>query len=270
MGIRKKLSRTSYFALFVVYFLSFLTFFVLPASKVYAFTSAEINAGVSSLKFADTMASVITMQVAGQTLSFKRLPNPPAVNGSAPVLGEQYVYELQSNTACKTGNVTGSIVPRVANIKISPADLDVASPPANIKASLELFAENGSACNTQGVNGSVQVTNSFRATLKVPDAEKAAVATVGSEGGGTAEDVNTCDAKLTSPITWIICPVIELGVGATDKIFSDFIQPLMEDVPVSTNSDDGAYKAWQQFRLIGNIVLVGAMIAVVYAQIKGS
>ena len=129
-----------------------------------------------------------------------------------------------------------------------------------------------STCRVVKING-VNVTSMAQARSLVDNPMTLAGQTNASKppgSGDTGEDVNTCDVKFNSKISWIICPVVELGIGATDRIFSDFIQPLMEDVPVSTNSDDGAYKAWQQFRLIGNIVLVGAMIAVVYAQIKGS
>jgi len=70
-------------------------------------------------------------------------------------------------------------------------------------------------------------------------------------------------------IAFIVCPLINIGVQATDTLFTQLIQPLMEDVPVSTKTDTGTYRAWQSFRTIGNIVLIGTLLAVVYAQVKG-
>ncbi len=124
-------------------------------------------------------------------------------------------------------------------------------------------------CTPESIRGEAQIANynKLPAAQKEEFAAAAAASPIGSVDD--PEDKDTCDFKFTAPMTWIICPVIDMGIAMTDTVFEDFIKPLMEEVPVSTNPDDGSYKAWQQFRLIGNIVLVGAMIAVVYAQVKG-
>lgn len=79
----------------------------------------------------------------------------------------------------------------------------------------------------------------------------------------------SCDATLKSILSWIACPLIDMGVGFTDYAFQSFVRPMLEQVPISTDTDDGTYKAWSQFRLIANILLIGSLLAIVYSQAKG-
>lgn len=97
--------------------------------------------------------------------------------------------------------------------------------------------------------------------------------TPGGRGGGSGggEDPD-CDTQLGSVLSWILCPVIDMATSTTNYIFKDILQPLLEDVAVDTNPngpDSGAYKAWQGFRLLGNILLVGAMLILVYGAARG-
>lgn len=88
-----------------------------------------------------------------------------------------------------------------------------------------------------------------------------------AEDGGEAD--LSCDTKLTNPLSWILCPVIEVGSDFTDFVFKNIVSELLKEVPISPDPEDPGYKAWNQFRILGNIVLVGTMLAVVYAQVKG-
>lgn len=78
-----------------------------------------------------------------------------------------------------------------------------------------------------------------------------------------------CDATTGVVLSWIICPIIDLGANMSDTIFRDIIEPMLANVPVSTNPEDGSYKAWSSFRLIANILLVATLLAVVFSQAKG-
>lgn len=91
----------------------------------------------------------------------------------------------------------------------------------------------------------------------------------GAGGGKDSSDSDSCVTSDSGPLGWVICPVIDLASTFSQGVYTHFIQPFLEDVPVSTDSKDGAYIAWKSFRLIGNIVLVGTMLAVVYSQIRG-
>lgn len=113
-------------------------------------------------------------------------------------------------------------------------------------------------------DGAIGNFNKLTAAQKEPFSE----AVAGIVSSATGADTDKCKSSGFS-LSWIICPVIELGIGMTDFVFKDIIRPLLEDIPITTDPADGSYKAWQQFRVLGNIVLVGAMIAVVYAQVKG-
>lgn len=104
-------------------------------------------------------------------------------------------------------------------------------------------------------------------TIKSSPDTKPGQVPAATEGTGSAQP--DCDATGSSPLSWIICPVVDLGANFTDFVFKDIVSPLLRDIPISSDSGDAGYIAWKQFRLIGNILLVGALLAVVYAQAKG-
>ncbi len=74
-----------------------------------------------------------------------------------------------------------------------------------------------------------------------------------------------CDANW-SPLSWIACPIIYMGAGMTDFVFQNFIKPLLQNIPISTEDGDGAFIAWQTFRILGNIILIGSLLIMVLAQ----
>ncbi len=113
---------------------------------------------------------------------------------------------------------------------------------------------------------------------KLSDADKnswtAEVEAAGDPGAGpdssTAPPGSNPDCDVTNnPLTWIICPIIDLGANFTDAIFTTFVRPLLEDIPIDTAPDDAGYRAWQSFRALANIMLVGCLLAIVYAQARG-
>lgn len=89
----------------------------------------------------------------------------------------------------------------------------------------------------------------------------------GGQGGGADASVNDVDCSGGGALGWIICPVFELGANMTQDVFDNIIRPMMEQVPVDTKGP--FYAAWNNFRFLGNIVLIGAMLALVYAQARG-
>ena len=107
-----------------------------------------------------------------------------------------------------------------------------------------------------GGNSASQIKNQAK-----DDAEAAQAAAT----SGNAQDQVNCDAN-ESPLSWIACPLIDAGAGMTDYIFNNFVQPLLENVPISADNRDGAFIAWQTFRVLGNAILVGALLIMVFAQ----
>lgn len=93
-----------------------------------------------------------------------------------------------------------------------------------------------------------------------------------SDGSGPAsedEQVADCDTKLLNPLSWVICPVIDIGANGSDFIFQEIVKPLLSDIPLSTDPDDAFFKTWQGFRFLANLILVGGMLGIVYSMAKG-
>lgn len=87
----------------------------------------------------------------------------------------------------------------------------------------------------------------------------------GAGGDSTEVDCNTEGVSLG----WIICPFVEFGADFTDSVFENIIAPMLESTPVSGDTEDPFYKAWQGFRFLANVLLIGSLLAIVYAQAKG-
>lgn len=102
-----------------------------------------------------------------------------------------------------------------------------------------------------------------------PISSETVASTGGGSGSGADDPQADCDAKLSSTLSWILCPIIDIGVNMSDYVFENFILPFLENVPISTDPQDGSYKAWSQFRILANVLLIGTMLMVVYAQTKG-
>jgi hypothetical protein len=116
---------------------------------------------------------------------------------------------------------------------------------------------------TEAGNMKVEKTDGTR-----EEAASVLPAATGPDAGDEAETQANCDTTGVM-LSWIICPIIDLGAGLSDFVFEDIVQPLLETVPVSSNPDGGTYKAWSSFRLLANILLVGSLLAIVYSQAKG-
>lgn len=147
--------------------------------------------------------------------------------------GDRYRYKPNATAACKAK------LDNVGNIKLTLVRAD-----GTTYTATTAVKDIGTSNDTEN--------------LGVPD-----------NGTGSAKTQPDCDASLNSPLSWILCPVIDLGAALTDFIFQTFVRGLLEEVPISAETDDGGYLAWQQFRMLANIMLVGTLLAIVYGQVKG-
>lgn len=124
-----------------------------------------------------------------------------------------------------------------------------------------------------GGSGAMINLQSDRITPDVRDSwlqtKKVAKETTTSGGDDDGNNKPNCDMQLTSPISWIVCPVIDAGAAMSDWVFTSIVKPLLADVPISTDRDDPGYKVWQNFRVLGNVLLIGSLLAVVYSQARG-
>lgn len=87
-------------------------------------------------------------------------------------------------------------------------------------------------------------------------------------GAGGDDETQSCTGEGLS-LGWILCPVVEAVSNFGNYVFSNYIQPMMENNPISLKPDDPFYKSWQGFRFLGNILLIGSLLAVVYSQTRG-
>lgn len=94
-------------------------------------------------------------------------------------------------------------------------------------------------------------------------------------GGGAAadpDDEQGCGAGANFALAWIVCPLIEAARDTSNTFFSKILQPLLRKAPISTEQGQNgypSYQAWQSFRILANIILVGAMLILVYGMIRG-
>jgi hypothetical protein len=139
---------------------------------------------------------------------------------------------------------------------------DGKDPNTNIPVGYD-FSRNGMSC--KDLVSIVDRNNGFE---KFADAKSGDAATGEGEGGG-GDGKPDCDTSWDSPPSWIMCPLIDLGVDMTDNVFQSIIVPMLENVPVTANPKEGVYIAWQQFRLIANVLLVGSLLIIVYSQARG-
>ena len=97
----------------------------------------------------------------------------------------------------------------------------------------------------------------------------------GNDGGGVGTQEMTCDIAATNPLTWVVCPVVDMMVFAiskTDKLITE--QMSIETSSIfctgGSNSDDSChayYTAWSTFRnlALGLLVIVGLIIVIAQA-----
>lgn len=91
----------------------------------------------------------------------------------------------------------------------------------------------------------------------------------GFSGGAkdTGDIEADCDTKWNNPLSWILCPVMHIGSSMSDFVFGNLVQPLLGGSPIDTASNDPYYEAWQSFRNIANILLIGVMLIIVLSQL---
>lgn len=90
-----------------------------------------------------------------------------------------------------------------------------------------------------------------------------------AEGNAAGDDeTQSCTGEGLS-LGWILCPVVEAVSNFGNYVFSSYIRPMMEQNPLSLKPNDPFYKSWQGFRFLGNVLLIGSLLAVVYSQTRG-
>ncbi len=70
-------------------------------------------------------------------------------------------------------------------------------------------------------------------------------------------------------LAWVFCPLIEGLANASDAVYEGIIQPMLKGDTIDASPTSPVYKAWSQFRIYANILLVIALLVVVFGQAIG-
>lgn len=176
----------------------------------------------------------------------------------------QTSYSRSDLKACVDG-----VVQKVAGVDAADSCMNYHSTTSIGQSNPQLYqiCKNSFSATPKGASTATLIGGHDSNTVK-QNAQAASQAAAAASSGGSQKDQVDCDAN-ESPLSWIACPLIDAGAGMTDYVFNNFVQPLLQNVPVSSNKDDGAFVAWQTFRIFGNAILVGALLVMVFAQNMG-
>jgi hypothetical protein len=114
-------------------------------------------------------------------------------------------------------------------------------------------------------------------TTKYPNASNLAACKKGWEQAQTDASATTskqlgCEAQLTNPLTWIICPVVEIlskVVNWIDGLITDQLNVKTSAIFCDTGTCTAYYTAWQSFRNIALGLMVIAGLVMIIAQALG-
>lgn len=71
-------------------------------------------------------------------------------------------------------------------------------------------------------------------------------------------------------LSWIVCPLVIGMANAADGIFNSFVLPFLRtDTRGYTDPNDGIFKAWSNFRILANILLILFLFVAVFGQSIG-
>lgn len=87
-----------------------------------------------------------------------------------------------------------------------------------------------------------------------------------SFGSAGVEDDASCELSAGSALSWILCPLINGGTDIVDFVFASVIIPFLENIPISSDPSGQIYQIWSGFRILANVLLVGALLSVVISQ----
>lgn len=243
--------------------------FSIPLAIVQAYTDPQVNTATYQLTDADTLV----MTVGGKKINFKLTTKSASTsNGLVPITTPNlFTYQSGDLQGCPQVEIPSPTNPTLVKIKVAPR-ISITPNDAKSKPSGPISASLAFGNNSAGESDCPAFDNGSHAiSVAVKDGVDTAGLTAGATDaeGGDKEPSDSCATTDSGPLGWVLCPVIDLAATFTGFVFESFVQPFLEDVPVTTDPNDDSYKAWKQFRLIGNIVLVGTMLAVVYAQVRG-
>lgn len=86
--------------------------------------------------------------------------------------------------------------------------------------------------------------------------------------GQVGEAKSSCEEDGAS-LAWILCQVYNGVSEMATWLYENVVDPFLYTPPVSTDPNSSSFKTWSSFRVIGNVVLVIAMLVIVFGQSIG-
>lgn len=88
-------------------------------------------------------------------------------------------------------------------------------------------------------------------------------------GGSSSNASVNCGTTVSNPLSWIICPIIDLGQKFIGQVDNFITQALIFDTKSVFHDQAGYYTAWNSFRIIATALLVVAGLVMVASQALG-
>jgi hypothetical protein len=231
----------------------FIFSFVLPATSVFAATKQQwLNSNVTA-KFINVTTIQVTVPATGQTFNF--VTDQPG--------GNQYKYSGPS--------VDGTLCPDGEGITFQGNGTFGPDTVGPLLAQINVTVQEGSiGSNNLNCGSGNDVKRSINVVLPADIAAQGP----GAGAGGTADASNTCEAKWSSPLTWIACPLFAIATGLTDSLISLFKDQLCFRTEASNNAaikcdvtdTDSIKPAWSAIKNIVSALLVVIMLVAIFAQ----
>ena len=80
-----------------------------------------------------------------------------------------------------------------------------------------------------------------------------------------------CMSGAAGALGWIVCPIMEWMIDATDNIYNDYIVPALKIDPQLFSVDDSspAKRAWGIFQGFANMIFIIILLIVIFSQLTG-
>lgn len=114
-----------------------------------------------------------------------------------------------------------------------------------------------------GLTGATLAFNSQNPDLAITTSATATTSPDKTGAGEPTEAASTCTVEA---VGWLVCPVMKFTATLNDGL-SGFLFSSLEFKAEFLKTDSGAYKAWQSFLNIANVMFVIAFMAIVLSQV---
>lgn len=170
--------------------------------------------------------------------------------------GSKWIFEFSQTTS----TLTGTSVECVSTLTFNDNPYNGDNGETALRT-LKLPGDTGGCTTVGGTNKSIAVANADNA-----------------QAAALAEGADRCDAKFYNPLSWFICPVVDMAFGFIEHMDNAINTLMTVDTGSIFNSDNeredrktssAYYEAWSAFRFIALGIVVIATLVVIVASAFG-